>query len=200
MRVATSNFLVPRINHFLPIATSNQFSPIKYLFIHHYCNFDELAAIISYTPQLYHLYILEIINTDSIIKISPSTVLANLNSICMDLCEITFNQLETFIKNLPVTLKALSFSVQSQDITFLDAHRWKQLILRCFPQLEKFYLKYYDRMDNNNQYPIYSGTLNQFSSSFWIERQWVFKAEIIDKDIKYLVYPNRYIENIFYIK
>jgi len=118
----------------------------------------------------------------------------------MDLCEITFNQLETFIKNLPVTLKALSFSVQSQDITFLDAHRWKQLILRCFSQLEKFYLKYYDRMDNNNQYPIYSGTLNQFSSSFWIERQWVFKAEIIDKDIKYLVYPNRYIENIFYIK
>jgi len=71
---ATSVYPTPRIIHFLPIATNNQFSPIQYLFIHHHCNFSELARIISYTPQLYHLYILETLNSDSTIEISSLAV------------------------------------------------------------------------------------------------------------------------------
>jgi len=55
-------------------------------------------------------------------------------------------------------------------------------------------------MDNNDQYPIYSGGLNQFSSSFWIERKWIFKAEAEGTDIKYLVYPYRYIDDYFLYK
>ncbi|CAF4868035.1 unnamed protein product [Rotaria magnacalcarata] len=42
-------------------------------------------------------------------------------------------------------------------MTYLDAHRWEQLILHYYPQLEKFYFTYYDRMNNDNQYQIYSG-------------------------------------------
>ena len=86
---------------------------------------------------------------------------------------------------------------RAQDITFLNAYRWKRLILNNFSQLEKFYLKYYDRMDNNNQYPIYSGEVNQFSSSFWIERNWIFDVEIKFMDIAYIIRPYNYIDEYF---
>jgi len=46
-------------------------------------------------------------------------------------------------------------------MTYLDAFRWKQLILDYYPQIEKFYFTYYDRMNNDNQYPMCSGRVNQ---------------------------------------
>ena len=44
-------------------------------------------------------------------------------------------------------------------------------------------------MDNNNQYLHYTGQLNQFSSSFWIEGKWIIKTEIDDTNIKYIINP-----------
>lgn len=105
----------------------------------------------------------------------------------------TDHQLEIFSTQLYSNLKILSISC-SQNIIFLDAHRWEQIISRYYPQLEKFYFIYYDRMDNDNQYQIYSGGLNLFSSSFWIERKWIFNIEINNTDIKYMIYPSRYID------
>jgi hypothetical protein len=91
--------------------------------------------------------------------------------------QITFNELEIFLTKVASNLTILSIKC-SNDITFLDAHRWEQLISHYYHQLEKFYLSYYDRMGNGNQYPIYSGSINSFSSSFWIERKRIFKAQI----------------------
>jgi hypothetical protein len=49
-------------------------------------------------------------------------------------------------------------------------------------------------MSNDNQYEIYSGQVNQFSSSFWIERKWIFDVEIKFVDVVYIIRPYRYIE------
>jgi hypothetical protein len=52
------------------------------------------------------------------------------------------------------------------------------------PQLEKFYLKNYECIDCENESSIVFSKLNQFNSSFWIERQWLFEAEIMMYSIR----------------
>ncbi|CAF5122996.1 unnamed protein product, partial [Rotaria sp. Silwood1] len=73
-----------------------------------------------------------------------------------------------------------------QDINFLHAYRWEQLILRYLSQLKKFSLKYYE-----HKYLIYSEERSQFISSFWIERKLIFNVEINEYNILYLVCPYR---------
>jgi hypothetical protein len=58
-------------------------------------------------------------------------------------------------------------------------------------------LKYKDSIHFENWRSIYSGEPNQFASSFWIERQWVFESYIIGEGFGYSIYPYRYIENSF---
>ncbi|CAF1523837.1 unnamed protein product, partial [Rotaria sordida] len=77
----------------------------------------------------------------------------------------------------------------SKNIDLLDAHQWEIIILNYYPQLEKFYLNCYESINNDNQYPIYSGKINDFSSSFWIERQWIFYVEIKFLNIEYKIRP-----------
>ena len=50
------------------------------------------------------------------------------------------------------------------DITYLDANRWEQIILSYMSNLQEFHMKH--------GYCIYSDPhyINQFTSSFWIER------------------------------
>ncbi|CAF2123652.1 unnamed protein product [Rotaria magnacalcarata] len=98
------------------------------------------------------------------------------------------HELEIFSNKLCSNLKILFINC-SQNIIFFDAHRWEQLILHYYPQLEKFYLTYYDGINNNNQYPIYTGPVNQFSSSFWIQRKWIFHVQINGIYNKYMIYP-----------
>ncbi|CAF0770894.1 unnamed protein product [Rotaria sp. Silwood1] len=102
----------------------------------------------------------------------------------------TFNELEIFSTEIYSNLKILSIHC-SDNIIFLDAYRWKKLILHYYPQLEIFYFIYYDRMNNDNQYSTSSYGLNQFSSSFWIQHRWIFNVQIDNTDIKYMVYPYR---------
>ncbi|CAF3194320.1 unnamed protein product, partial [Rotaria sp. Silwood2] len=173
----------------LPLAMNNQFSPIEYLVIDHYCSLNELASLISYTPQLRRLTLHKIKKNDlnSTILISSIT-LTNLKSIYMNLCQTTFNEMEIFITKIFSNLKTLSI-IGSEDITFLDAHRWEQLILNYLPQLENFFMLYDDYVDNEQTYPIYTGRSNQFSSSFWIERQWLFEVDITNAEIEYTIHP-----------
>ncbi|CAF1479062.1 unnamed protein product [Rotaria sordida] len=181
----------------LPMAMNNQYSPIEYFVIDHYCSLNELTFLISYTPKLRRLTVHKIKTNDSNITILSSMILANLNSIYLDLHQTTFNVLETFITKKFPNLKSL-FIASSNDITFLHAYRWEQLILKNFPQLEKFYFIYDDLLDNEEKYPRFTGRSNQFSSSFWIERQWLFEAEIKDTDIEYTIrsYSKRWYDDM----
>jgi hypothetical protein len=48
----------------LPMATNRQFSTIETLVINHYCTFDDLAYLTSYTPKLRHLSVSDTSITD----------------------------------------------------------------------------------------------------------------------------------------
>jgi len=80
----------------------------------------------------------------------------------------TFNELDIFSTTICSNLKILSVTC-SKNIIFLDAYQWERLILQYYPQLEKFYFTYYDHLDNDSQYQIYTERSNKFSSSFWIQ-------------------------------
>ncbi|CAF5039801.1 unnamed protein product, partial [Rotaria sp. Silwood1] len=176
----------------LPMAINNQFSSIEYLVIDHYCSLNEHTSLLSYTPQLRRLTFYKTKpNNDSNITILPSIILDNLKSIYLDLCRTKFNELEIFMttKIFP-NLKSLCIC-GSKDITFLHAYRWEQLILNYFPLLEKFYLIYNDYVDDEQNYPTYTERPNQFSSSFWIQRQWLFEVEVKNISIEYTIRPYR---------
>ncbi|CAF1270950.1 unnamed protein product [Rotaria sordida] len=102
-----------------------------------------------------------------------------------------FDEFEIFIRKIYSTLKVLHVNTYFQDITFLNASRWRKLILQSLPQSEEFYLRYYERAGPVYKYPIYNDQLNQFVSSFWIEQQWIFEVEINNESIIYLVGPYR---------
>lgn len=95
-------------------------------------------------------------------------------------------------------LKILSIYC-SNNLEFLNAHRWQQLILNYYPQLKKFYLIYSHCKTNSDRYSIYFG-LNEVSSSFWIERKWLFEIIIDNKNINYVIHPYRYIDQQFFLK
>jgi hypothetical protein len=111
----------------------------------------------------------------------------------------TFNEFDILSNKICSNLKILSI-ICSKNIIFLDASQWERLILQYYPQLEKFYFIYYESLDNNSQYQLYYGQINSFSSSFWIERKWIFNVKIDNTEIKYMVYPYRYIINISSLK
>jgi hypothetical protein len=60
--------------------------------------------------------------------------------------------------------------------------------------LKKFYLEYDEYIDDDFVFPTYPGELNQFTSSFWIERRWLLETEIEYEYIKYFIRPYKYIE------
>ncbi|CAF1509616.1 unnamed protein product [Rotaria sordida] len=167
----------------IPMATTGKpFSTIEYLHIDHYYTFDELSALISYTAKLRHLNLSYINQDNSDIETMLPINLENLTSVSMYTNYINFDEFEIFIQNIYSKLKTLYVIFKYQHITFLDAYRWEQLILRYLSQLKKFSLKYYE-----NRYSIDSGERTQFNSSFWIERKLIFNVEINEYNILYLV-------------
>jgi hypothetical protein len=185
----------------LPIAgTNQQLSTIEYLIINHCYTFYGLSAILSYTPQLRHLSLLY---TDEIHlnlgMILPMT-LTNFKCSFFHMEFLTLEQIETFISKINCTLKVLTLSFQSEDGSLLNANRWEQILRQYLPQLETFCLQCYGHVDDNDESPVFYQRSDQFNSSFWIERQWIFEAKSEGRDILYSIGPYRYIERTLPVK
>ncbi|CAF1365485.1 unnamed protein product [Rotaria sordida] len=165
----------------------NELSSIEYLVLDHYCSLNELEFLISFTPKLRRLTAHKIETKNFNAKVS-SIELNNLKSLYLNVFQTTFNQLEIFLSKINSNLNLLTIA-GSNDIAYLDAYRWEHLILNSFPQLEKFYLIYNDQLNDEENSPIFSGKQNQFSSSFWIQRKWLFEVEITYTDIQYTIRP-----------
>jgi hypothetical protein len=183
----------PYLSILLPMATNKQLNAIEHLIIDHHCTFDEISMITSYTPKLKHLYFMNELESDDtkIEIILPLMTLSNLTHLSIRDYYKNFNEFEIFISKLNSKLKSLSFTTQSSNTIYLDAYQWENLILKYLSQLEKFYLQYTEQI--TNEYKC-SQKQNQFSSSFWIERQWIMEVEIADEYITYIVRSYRYIE------
>ncbi len=179
----------PLMSISLPIAATNQISPIEHLSIDHPFTFKELSTIISYTPQLHRLNLIN----ESIIKsnsqmISPM-ILSNLIYISIFMYDLKFDKFENLISQISSKLKVLYLVGSPYDPTYLDPERWEQLIIRYLPQLEKFHLKYYEYFQNDFTSRVHIDKLNEFFSSFWIERQWILGVEFESSNIIYSIRP-----------
>ena len=82
---------------------------------------------------------------------------------------------EAFIKKISSSLEVLRLKTSS-DTAYLNAHRWKHLIKKHMPHLRDFYFNHQVFIDGDDTIPNYE-SINQFNSSFWIERQWFFELE-----------------------
>jgi hypothetical protein len=198
-------FCLPKLKHFslsanedkianitisLRRAAANQISPIEYLIIHHPFTFKELSTIISYTPRLRRLNLINESTIKSNFKMISPMILSNSTYISVDIFKLNFKKFESLISKIHSKLKVLSVHTISHDKTYLDARQWEQLISQYLPQLEKFYLKYSIRFENDSTSQIrHAGKLNEFFSSFWIERQWILDAEIDSMFITYFIRP-----------
>ncbi|CAF1491271.1 unnamed protein product [Rotaria sordida] len=70
----------------------------------------------------------------------------------------------------------------SDDIAYLNANRWQQLILSDIVHLRIFDIEHsYNLKDHNNQ-TIFSSLIKQFTSPFWIERGWYFANQYPSRD------------------
>jgi hypothetical protein len=178
----------------LSMATKKELSRIEFFNIIHSCNFDEIARLVSYTPDLNHLSIFHIVQNDSINEVNLSITLSKLTYLSIYGIFIKFDQLEMFIKNIHCLLKVLHIITRSEDLTYLDADRWERFILKNSPQLEEFKFQYYEETNEQNTSSAYLGAPNQFSSSFWIARKWIFCAEADGIHVIYSIRPYKYIE------
>jgi hypothetical protein len=174
----------------MPIAATNQISPIEHISIDHPFTFNELSTIISYAPQLRRLNLINESTIKSNSQIISPIILPNLTYISIFMYDLKFDKFENFVSQISSKLKVLYLVDSSHDdTTYLDGERWKQLILRYLPQLEKFHLKYYEYFQNDFTSPIHINKLNEFFSSFWIERQWILGVEFESSYITYSIRP-----------
>jgi len=207
-------FTLPMLNYFnfktnnsvllisLPTPTDQQYSPIKYLILNHCCTFAELAAIVSYTPQLRYLdYMNNNINHSDVGIILPIT-LTNLTHLFLCMYEIKYEEFEIFISKLDAKLKVFTFATLSEDILYFDAVRWEEIILKYLPyvQVKQFCVLYNEYINYDYASPTHLGELDQFISPFWIERQLGYEVKTERECITYTICAYKYIdEEVFLI-
>ncbi|CAF0723095.1 unnamed protein product [Adineta steineri] len=172
----------------LPIATNQQKTLIEYFIMDHGCSIKDLFTLLSYTPNIRYLKFINTMDTNNFNLIEPIKLL-NLTKLSIDIDEMTFDEFEVFIKKLKVNLKILSLDIRHDDISYLNAKRWECILQENLSQLEKFYFKKMVHFIENYQTPMYLGEQNEFNSTFWIERRWIFKVENDFEDLIYSIQP-----------
>ncbi|CAF1483298.1 unnamed protein product [Adineta steineri] len=156
--------------------------------MNHHCTFEDLPMITIYTPKLQHLYFInEKELNNSIRDIILPIPLCSLTHLTVRDYYKNFNEFEIFISHLNLKLKVLFITVKFQDITYLNAFHWEEFIRKHLPQLKKCYLNHFEGI----QFPINPQQLNQFSSIFWIKRQWIMEIQFADGYTTHLIRPYR---------
>ncbi|CAF4237710.1 unnamed protein product [Rotaria magnacalcarata] len=187
---------VPRHPHLcitIPIAAQNQFSSIEYLLIYHRCTFNQLTSILLHTPRLSHLHCFNIIESKDQSKSELMIKLHNLTHLTMTLYNLEFDELEEFLLKLCSQLQLFHVKIESRDRSYLNADRWERFISQNMPSLIKFIFRYTDTIDDEFELTFYHSLINRFSSSFWIDRKWVFKLFIEEDELIYSIRPYQYV-------
>ncbi|UJR11913.1 hypothetical protein I4U23_016091 [Adineta vaga] len=159
---------------------------------------QQLAAIISYMPKLYRLQFSHDIEYDPTVELITSTELSKLTNISIIITDLSFDEMDIFLRKLPSTLKTFKFILWKIDIDYLDFNMWQNLIEEHFPQLEKFQFNY-NAVLRDEEESIFNGCISdEFISPFWINRR--LSVEIVRDEhcisIKMKSYKKRWYEFI----
>ena len=149
-----------------------EYSPIEHLIIDGYCRIHQFNAILSYTPRLRYFSCDNLSSFEST-QIEVSIVPLYLTHLSIKNCLLSFDKLELFIVKICSQLKRLRLSIRT-DINYLDANRWQWLISNYMYRLSIFDFQHFQFASNVENLQLYHAMINQFSSSFWITRQWFF--------------------------
>ena len=150
-------------------------SPIEYLVINTRFPFKSFDKLLSCFPKLRHLSI-DCLVISSFMEIETENekrpiVLKQLKSVSLKLDSINFNRLEHVIKTFFRHVEVLRLTAKYNQ-EYLNAQRWEQLILTSMPNLRIFDLNIQSYGPKNQL--TFHDLINQFNSSFWIEKQWSF--------------------------
>ncbi|CAF0992894.1 unnamed protein product [Adineta steineri] len=158
-----------------PLATSdNQRSmTLEYLAFDGPPHFSSIYNLLSYTPGLRRLSVDQIWR-DRYTPLIQFILPRNLTSISLCHCRLSFDEFASFIAIVGSELNFLRISIVHQT-ALSNAYQWQQLILHHMPRLRTFLFDYHGSLnkdaDGNNRCRT---LLDEFSSPFWIERQWFF--------------------------
>ncbi|CAF0778917.1 unnamed protein product [Rotaria sordida] len=155
----------------LPVARNEQFNYIEYLNIGIIITLVEVITILSYTPKLRRLTCQQLYGCSQYISTRDIIKLPYLTHINFDQCRLRFSEFELFIKKINSQLRVLHFTT-FDNISFLDANRWQRLIVQYLPHLYKFEFEYDEKISNTFQLGPHHQQINQFTSLFWLQRQW----------------------------
>jgi hypothetical protein len=179
-----------------PSDTSNESSPIEHLVINSKFDFNELPYLLSCVPHLRRLSIDCLYRNYDSRSRAFSKVSDKLTHVSLKLERIDFDRFEPLIINLFSSLQVLRIS-PSDDIAYLDAKRWEQLILSHMTHLRVFDIRYVHKARRDSSCLTQDALIKQFTSSFWVERRWFFahryrKVNRINDGIFYSIQPYRY--------
>ncbi|CAF3806063.1 unnamed protein product [Adineta steineri] len=179
------------MNISLPMASNHELTSIEHLIIDHPCCFNQLNNILSYVPQVSYLKFFSVNDNEIDMKNISSMRLSYLTYFYIEAYHMEFDTFEMLIKNLNIKLKYFSLKIYTDDMNYLHAFRWENLLLKHLPNLEEFYLKSITTFENNHQPSIYQGKINEFFSSFWCQRQWILEINIDSNEIIYYIHSHK---------
>jgi len=201
-------FTLPKLKYFkcsanedltsisLAIANHGQFSTIKHFVINHECTFNTLCILISYTPQICHLSLMNLSENDSDDEIVlPVSYSSNLTYLSIKKCFITFDELKILIINTKCYLKFLHIISESDYNDYINDKQWEELIINYLPKLEKFYLEYRQDIDPQSDSLANFQPPDQFNSLFWNQRKWILDIELNGIEYIYSVHSYKYSKN-----
>jgi hypothetical protein len=175
----------------VPLASNEQFSSIQHLIIDHNITIHEILSVLHHTPRLSHLTCTNLIDSLSPVDIKNLPMLSHLIYLGIDNCQIDFHDFEIFITKVSSQLRVLNVT-QYMTVAYLDADRWERLIKKHIPHLRRFYYKYQEYFELEEEESIdLCMKIKQFTSRFWIERQCFAKVEISYHETSYSIQSYR---------
>mgnify|MGYP001039548468 FL=1 len=192
----SSNIYRPRIS----FSTDFLWNSIQYLTMNHSCYLDDLYAILSYTPRLIRLTCQELLKpTNTISNYCQIMNLDCLTMISISECYVCFDNFEEFLRKISTHLQTIRIHTY-WDANYLDACRWENLIEEYMIEFKEFIFQHHDFLDDDFQLTEYHLLLNQFRSSFWINKKHYFDLTIDVNDrswteIIYSLRPSNEISN-----
>ncbi|CAF4045664.1 unnamed protein product [Adineta steineri] len=159
-------------------------SSIEHLIINGTISIDQFAWLLSYVPKLRRFHVNNVSHLIGHSEKTYSIILNNLTHVSLGLGLIHFDQFERMLTDIFHSVQVLHILIRfAVDEKYTNATQWQQLILSHMPNLRIFDIRHEHwpihtttTIFNNNDIHqvIFHVPIEQFRSSFWVERQWFF--------------------------
>ena len=181
---------------------SNQSSDIEHLVISGEFNFDELPDLLSCLPNVRRLSIDKLHSSHYYGGKVFSPVSNKLRHLSLRLIKIGFSRLESFLINYCRKIEVLRISTSDNADEYMDAKRWEQLISSHLLNLRVFDIEHTFSFRHGNDRLQYEDRIRQFTTSFWVDRQWYFACQYpqriggLEYGLFFSIKPYRYVSEV----